>query len=453
MQNYTPSVNLAHGPLRVSPNGRFLQHADGTPFFWIGDTAWELFHRLTREESDFFLETRRRQRFNVIQAVALAEFNGLRTPNRFGELPLHDLDPDRPNEAYFRHIDWVIDLAASKGLYIGLLPTWGDKVVRNAWGDGPVIFDEQKAGRWGAWLAQRYAHKTNLIWILGGDRPAVWRGREGHVHNDDYRPLWRAMAAGIDAVTGGNALMSFHPNGGASNRTAHDLHHESWLDFNMMQSGHGGGHDVPVWDFVAEDYALSPTKPTLDAEPNYEDHPVNPWPKWDPQFGYYRDHDVRKQLYRSVFAGACGVTYGHHAVWQFFDGALKPAVNYPDRGWRDAIERPGANQVQHLRALMESRAYFSRIPDQSILASDAGQGPNHVRATRASDGAYALVYVPNTQTVSVHMSAISGSNAKVSWYDPRTGETRAVGEYATIGTRFFVTPDIGPDWVLVLERA
>ncbi|NJM39614.1 MAG: hypothetical protein HC853_01990, partial [Anaerolineae bacterium] len=119
----------------------------------------------------------------------------------------------------------------------------------------------------------------------------------------------------------------------------------------------------------------------------------------------------------------------------------------PDRHWCDAIERPGANQVRHLRTLMEStsRPYFSRIPDQSILASDAGAGANHVRATRDSEGRYALVYVPNTQTVTVHMSAISSPTTKVSWFDPRTGETRTVGEYATTGTRFFLTPDAAPN--------
>ena len=110
-----PSVDLTHGPIEVSANRRFLQHTDGTPFFWLGDTAWELFHRLTREEAEVFLEKRRTQGFTVIQAVALAEFEGLRAPNRYGDLPLIDLDPTRPNEGYFKHVDWVIDLAASKG--------------------------------------------------------------------------------------------------------------------------------------------------------------------------------------------------------------------------------------------------------------------------------------------------------------------------------------------------
>ena len=130
---------------------------------------------------------------------------------------------------------------------------------------------------------------------------------------------------------------------------------------NGMQSGHGSGHDVPVWEWVERDYALKPAKPTLDLEPNYEDHPVNPWPRWNPALGYFRDLDVRKQVYRSVFAGACGVTYGHHAIWGFV-GARNEVINHADRDWTDALQRPAGREMQFLRDLMESRPYFSRIP-------------------------------------------------------------------------------------------
>ena len=47
-----PSVDFKHGDLKVAENKRFIVHADGTPFFYLGDTAWELFHRLSREEVD-----------------------------------------------------------------------------------------------------------------------------------------------------------------------------------------------------------------------------------------------------------------------------------------------------------------------------------------------------------------------------------------------------------------
>jgi len=329
-------------PLRVSDDGRHLVTASGRPFFWLGDTAWELFHRCTIEEAELYLENRRRKGFTVIQAVALAELDGLHTPNPYGELPLQDDDPARPNDAYFRHVDAIIRLAADKGLYVGLLPTWGDKVA-GMWGVGPIVFDADKAWAYGRWLAARYREQPNIIWILGGDRPAI--------HGDlDLRPVWRALAAGIDEGAGGRPLKTYHPQGGYSSSAW--LHAEPWLDLNMLQSGHGRGPDAPTWEMVAHDYGLTPAKPVLDGEPNYEDHPVRPWPRWDPADGYYRDHDVRKQLYRSVFAGACGVTYGHHSIWQFYDPRQRPAVNHADRSWRAALDRPGAWHAGYLRRLL-----------------------------------------------------------------------------------------------------
>src|SRR5271156_4648663 len=107
--------------LRVSDNKHFLVTKDGTPFFWLGDTGWELFHRLNRQDAEMYFKKRSEQGFNVIQAVALAELNGLHTPNANGEIPLINDDPAKPNEAYFKYIDTLIDLAATYNLYIALL--------------------------------------------------------------------------------------------------------------------------------------------------------------------------------------------------------------------------------------------------------------------------------------------------------------------------------------------
>ena len=71
--------------LQVSANRRFLIHDDGTPFFYLGDTAWELFHRLTLDEADYYLRDRAAKGFTVIQAVVLAEMDGLHTPNMNGD--------------------------------------------------------------------------------------------------------------------------------------------------------------------------------------------------------------------------------------------------------------------------------------------------------------------------------------------------------------------------------
>ena len=100
--------------IQVTPNGHYLQYPNSTPFFRLGDTAWELFHRLTIKEIDHYLTNRSTKGFTIIQAVVLAEFDGLRKPNQYGDLPLHDGDPTKPNEKYFAFIDTVIKMAAAK---------------------------------------------------------------------------------------------------------------------------------------------------------------------------------------------------------------------------------------------------------------------------------------------------------------------------------------------------
>ncbi|HVZ55376.1 MAG TPA: glycoside hydrolase family 140 protein [Chitinophagaceae bacterium] len=429
--------------LQVSADGHYLLYADGTPFFWLGDTGWELFHRLTRGEILTYLENRRRKGFTVIQAVILPEFDGLRTPNRYGQVPFLGLDPDRPNPAYFSLVDWVVQAARQKHLFLGLLPTWGDKVAR-LWGQGPVVFNPANAYRYGLFLGRRYAASPNIIWILGGDRPAL---------NDsaDWRPVWRAMARGIREGTGGNALITYHTSGGAYS-TSQQMPQEDWLQINTMQSGHGSGHDVPVWAWITRDRGLNPVKPTLDAEPNYEDHPVNPWPVWNPANGYFRAYDVRKQLYRSVFAGACGVTYGHHAVWQFYS-PREAKINHADRYWTQALDRPGAFQAGYLRRLIESRDPVDRIPDSSLLEGPAGSGGQHREAFRDREGRYAMVYLPQGGSVVVDGTALRAPVLQAWWYDPRKGRAIRAGRVPRSDRMAFRAPSegFGMDWVLVLD--
>jgi hypothetical protein len=204
---------------------------------------------------------------------------------------------------------------------------------------------------------------------------------------------------------------------------------------------------------IAEDYARTPVKPVLDGEPNYEDHPINPWPAWTPEKGYFRDHDVRKAAYRSVFAGACGITYGHHSIWQFYDPQLREPVNHPWCDWRTALDRPGAAQMIHLRRLMETRAYLTRIPDAEILVSEAGEGGEHACATRDAAGSYLMVYMPTARPVRVRLSGLNGSTAQAAWFDPRSGQTQPAGKVATGGEQEFIPPSGGPDWVLLVEGA
>lgn len=427
-------------PLKVSDNRRFLVHQDGTPFFYLADTAWELFHRTTREDAEHYLQDRAAKGFTVIQAVALAEENGLHDPTPMGETPLIDDDPARPNLKYFEHVDFIVRRAGELGLVIGMLPTWGDK-WNKAWGQGPPVFTPENARIYGQWLGNRYRDDANIIWILGGDRT---------VDNDTHRSIMDAMAEGLAQGDGGSHLKTFHPYGGGA--SSQYFHESDWLDFNMWQSGHDRNRDN--YNLIAQDYARTPIKPVLDGEPGYEDHKAG----FQLQNGILGDYDNRKALYWATFAGACGHTYGCHAIWQFWQPGRK-GVNHPLKTWRDSLPLPGAAQMHFARKLLESRPYLSRIPDQSMIvtqpSNDKGEEQRHlyVQATRDENGSYALIYFPADSAVELNLSALSGDTIRAHWFNPRDGQATFIEEFDKIATRTFQAPEWGPDWVLVLDDA
>ena len=433
---------FTNGRLKVSDNKRYLVHQNGTPFFWLGDTAWELFHRLNREEADQYLKKRAEQGFTVVQAVALAEFDGLKEPNPYNETPLLNDDPTKPNEAYFKHVDYIIDKAAQYGLVIGFLPTWGDKLNKSTWGKGPEIFNPANAKTYGRYVGNRYKNQENIVWILGGDR----NPREG---SQDVA-VWRAMAEGIQEAVGGadKALITYHPqpngrDGGASKW----FHEDAWFDFNMHQNGHC--RFTPVYDHITLSYNRQPTKPTMDAEPIYEDHPVcfnaN-------ELGTSNAYDVRVYAYLDLFAGAHGHTYGCHDIWQMYSSS-RPAVNGPHLYWPEALDLPGANQMKHVRKLMTARPQLARVPDQSLIVENNLGPAERIQATRGVD--YAFIYSAVGKPFTVNLGKISGKRITATWFDPRTGKTQSAGQFDNQKPQQFTPPKqgYGQDWVLVLDDA
>jgi hypothetical protein len=424
--------------LRVSGNQRFLVTADNQPFFYLADTAWELFHRLDRKQAVEHLTLRAAQGYTAIQAVALAELDGIRTPNAYGKLPLVDGDPTRPaQDGYWEHVDYIVDQANARGLYIALLPTWGSWV--NSGRNDHSYLTPRNAQPYGEFLGKRYGRK-GIIWILGGDRTPT-----------GFEATWRALARGIAIGVAGKedysaVLMSFHPRGAETSSTW--FHDDAWLDFNMHQTGHGLADKTMSWARIARDYARTPVKPVLDGEPLYEDHPLAFRSRDN---GYSLDAHVRQRAYWDTFSGACGHTYGNHSVWQMYAPGRKP-VNGPLLYWYEAIHRPGAAQMKHVRALLESRPYLSRVPDQSLV-ENALEGADHIVATRG-DG-YAFVYSPQGRKFTARLDGVGAKELKAWWYNPRTGTAEEAGTLPGSGTKEYACPaeGFGADWVLVLDDA
>lgn len=448
--------------LQVSQNGRYLQTAEGKPFLYLGCTAWELFHRLNREEAVEYLTDRAKKGFTVIQAVVLAENDGLRTPNPYGEVPLIELDPEKPNEKYFEHVDYIVNEAAALGLYIGMLPTWGDKIPNMHPAAGPIVFNEKNARIYGEFLGRRYKDKP-IIWILGGDR---------NVHSDTVFNIWKSMAEGLRTGDQGTHLISMHPRGDKS--SSEWFHNEEWLDFNLYQSGHAHRFNK-VYEFATHDYLLSPPKPFIDGEPAYEDIGVRFWEfcNWsDPlkvpaevmdtnrviqdrshfKLGFFTDHDIRIHAYWNLLSGAAGYTYGNNAIWQMFKkgGEIAIPCLYD---WRESMNRPGASNMAHVRKLFELRSFARLIPDQSVVYGENPKDSTHIRAAVATDASFAIAYASVGQPITVVMKKVNGLQVKATWFDPRTGKSIGIGTFENKGIQRFNPPSSGQgnDWVLVID--
>jgi hypothetical protein len=432
-------------PLRVSDNRHFLVTKDGKPFFWLGDTGWELFHRLNRNDAETYFKKRAAQGFTVIQAVVLAELNGLHVPNANGDLPLINDDPAKPREAYFKYVDSLIDLAGKYNLYIALLPTWGDKLFKNKWGLGPEIFNPDNAYVYGKWIGTRYKDRSNIIWVIGGDRSPR--------DNSQDLAVWRALAKGItESVGADNALMTFHPQPDGTSSSSQWFQQDDWLDVNMLQTGHC--RDSPVWEMIAADYHKTPTKPVVNGENIYEEMPICFNPK---ELGYASAYDVRKSAYLSVFAGALGHTYGCGPVIWFSE--KKDNLFAAFHTWREALDLSGANEMKFLRALIEARPMLELRPDQDLLADQGDCASERVQACRGND--YIFIYSAYGKEIKIKTGQIRWPKIRASWYDPRTGRTSFIGSFdSQTGLSFLPplpvaspVPTQKEDWVLILDDA
>lgn len=432
--------------ISISENHRYFTDENGNPFFWLGDTGWLLFKKLNREDAEKYLENRRLKGFNIIQVMVLHDI--LNAVNVYGDSAIVNKNVAKPLTTggndftdtleydFWDHVDYIVDIAADKGLYMGMVPVWGSNVK-----NGHVTLEQAKT--FSKWLANRYKKKWNIVWLNGGD-----------IFGTDSTETWKAIGNTINE-TDTNHLITFHPRGRMTSSIW--FHNEPWLDFNMFQSGHRRydqddselcfGEDN--WKYVAMDYAKTPTKPTLDGEPSYEKVPQGLHDTLQP---LWTDADVRRYAYWSVFAGACGFTYGHNSIMQF----VKPGdsgVSYGAKDpWFVAIDHPGATQMIHIKELMLSKPYFNRIPDQSLIAGNQGKKYEYLAATRGDD--FAFVYTYSGRNMEIALGKIKGKEVLASWFDPRTGDTTEIGLFQNKGRRSFDPPgkrENGNDWVLVLE--
>ncbi len=447
-QAATPSSAAAPwsaGPLRVAASGALLEHGDGTPFFWLGDTAWLITQKLNRDDVKTYFENRRAKGFNVVQ-FCVVQFLNDKSFNGSTALVGEDItrlrttpgaNPANPEEYdYWDHVDYVVDTAAANGIYVAIAPVWSHMVRRT-----PLT-----AAQVGPYIDQvvaRYQNRPNVVWLNGGS------GR-GHENAD----VWQVIGETIKRRAPQH-LVSFHPFGRTI--TTDWFNDAAWLDFNLFTSGHrrydqdteGRRYGEDNWRYVLEARASAPRRPVIDAEPAYENTPQGLHNAAEP---YWTGADSRRSAYWSVFAGAAGHTFGENSVRQvYIPGEARPASGA--KGFiMERLETDGARHMTHLKTLMLSRPLAGRVSDQAAVAGDEGEKYDRVLVTRGAGHLFA--YIHTGRDFTLNLGVLPGSEVRASWFNPRTGETTPAGTQPNTGRATFAPPGEpapGNDWVLILD--
>lgn len=433
------------GPLTVSGNGRYFLCGE-EPFFFLGDTAWLLFHRLTPEESYLYLKNRKELGYNVI----LADFiHTAGQQNRAGDSALISGDPARPDTegGFWEHVDAVVEMARELGLFMGLLPVWGSSLVKSG------CLNMENVDAYMEFVLKRYHDCPHIIWIAGGDV-------RGDTACDVFRRMGKLMKQDRS-----DRLVTYHPFG----RTSSSLwfHEEAWLDFNLFQSGHRrydqtqmqewddntakeGWFGEDSWRYVERDLLKTPVKPVLDGEPSYEWILQGLHDKSQP---YWKAADVRRYAYWSVFAGAAGHVYGHNSIMQFYRDTAEEGAFGARYLWTDAIHHPGGAQMIHLKKLCERVGFEKGRPAGEYLL--CGQGERYDRISVFAGEDFLMAYTVNGRKMDLSLEAFVGKNMEAYWMDPVTGIYTYAGT-VTGGENVSFTPpqrEDGEDIVLLLQAA
>ncbi len=424
---YTGRLEIyQHGFLSVSANGRYLQHADGTPFFWLGDTHW-FFDSKERWDasndprwpSEFraLVDRRLTQGFSVYQSVIFGP-----AANYWVGAP-----GERLNPAYFREqLDPKLAYLADHGLVNALGLGFHSNIDGHA--DALAQLAQYVVARYGAYP---------MVWITGGEVGGS---------DPDLRPArldgWRQVALAIDAAD------DYHQP-----QTAHytpdfptDYQAESWFDFTMLQ----GGHNPSVVDTrnYQRYYQARPPKPMLEAEANYEG--LYPWATADL---------VRASAYRAIQSGSFGYTYGAQGIWNAVWDDADTVADFSEfhRNWNQAIDFPGGQQMAYLARFYRRVPWATLQPRSHGLVQYAPEliDQNRPLVTADADANNLVAYLPAAfDPVNAPLTFINlpDQTYNVRWYNPRTGVWLYQGRARTgLGTWVLEPKPDGNDWLVWLQ--
>ncbi|MDZ7637734.1 MAG: DUF4038 domain-containing protein [Bryobacterales bacterium] len=424
------------GPLVLSANRRYFQHADGTPFFLVSDTAWNGALLSDDEEWERYLKERKAQKFNTIQFVT-TQWRAAYADND-GQTAFSGVDEVAVNPSFFQRMDKRVSTLNEQG-FVGLPVVLWALTGPKRESPGEVLPREQ-AALLARYIVARY-DAFNVLWFLGGD--GDYRG--------DKAERWKYLGREVFPAVRKTNLVSLHPRGQQDPWPG--LKDEPWLDFLNYQTGHGSSAKKWNWNATqgtASGWKLEPPRPVFDSEPNYENHT---------SYGENKvidAYDVRRASWYSVLiAPPAGITYGTHGVWPWMKEIGVP-LNHANSGsampWFASLDNPGAESIKAMAEIMSNMPWTTFEPYQALIVAPPLKEDfsNFIPCARTISREKALCYVPAKTTPALNTYSFE-SGVRATWIDPRTGIRKTPIDLIRINRVDVNTPS-EEDWLLLLER-
>ena len=409
-----------HGYLRVSENHRFLTHADGTPFLWMGDTPWSAPMNARMEDWQTYLRDRREKKFTVLQVFCASDWAG--SKDMQGNPPFLGAGLDRPNPAYWQQYEQKVQMANEQGLVV-LVVGLMEPVKRYPDAAAVQPFARHLVAR----LMGNF-----VIFSPSFDSP--------------FMELGNAVGQTVRESSSLH-LITQHP--GTDLPAARRYYNEPYLDFSGLQSGAGWGGKPLGADIAARNavewsldlHRRQPHKPVVNLESRYDNEfNEKQMPRLPRSCGYW-----------SRLSGCAGYTYGTAGL---FNWGVTKTHNDPQEtlwDWRFAMNRPSSTDMKHMAEFFSALDWWRLEPHHEFIVNQTNDPAKRMVLAKSESGDLAVAYLPDNPAITIEMSKFSGA-MWWRWVNPKTGDTqRGQGTASNTGSKTFERPAGWEDALLVLR--